>query len=163
MRVDAHEEQRDMAGHCSIVPHPIEPRVLVVAEEDRWTLPRHETEDAEAIRDLMRQRYGLTVTVLGAYAGHYTDAEHDEPAFIFALETHGAGGALPGSSRWIAAADLPGIVLADDEQRMALERWFAEAESGAIPVGRAPWERPGWFAVATEWIEQELDRLGWQR
>ena len=152
-----------MADHCSIAPHPNEPRVLVVAEGESWTLPRHETEDAEAIRGLMRQRFGLAVTVLGAYAGHYTDAEHDEPAFIFTLETHGAAGALPDGSRWIGRADLAEIALTDDEQRAALARWFAEAESGIVPAARAPWERPGWFAVATSWIEQELDRLGWQR
>ncbi|HEX5440151.1 MAG TPA: aminoglycoside phosphotransferase family protein, partial [Ktedonobacterales bacterium] len=128
--------------------------------------PRHETEDAEAIRDLIRQRFGLAVTVLGAYAGHYTDAEHDEPAFIFALETHsmdGADGALPDDSRWIGAADLTNLALADDEQRVALVRWFAEAKSGSIPPERAPWERPGWFVVATAWIEQELAGLGWRR
>ncbi len=153
-----------MAGHCSIVPHPTAPRVLVVADGERWTLPRHETEEAEAIRDLMRQRYGLAVTVLGAYAGHYTDAEHEDPAFIFALETHGgSGGPLPDDARWIGHAECAGIALADDEQRAALERWFAEAESGAIPTERAPWERAGWFALAAEWIEQELARLGWQR
>jgi hypothetical protein len=152
-----------MAGHYSIAPHATEPRVLVAAEGDCWTLPRHETEDAEAIRDLMRQRFGLAVTVLGAYAGHYTDAEHDDPAFIFALETHSADGALPDGSRWIGRADLAVTPLADDEQRVALTRWFAEAESGAIPSERAPWERPGWFAEAMAWIEQELDRMGWQR
>lgn len=152
-----------MAGHCSIAPHPTGPRVLVVAEGARWTLPCHETEDAEAIRDVMRQRFGLAVTVLGAYAGHYTDAEHDEPAFIFALETHGADGALPDGSRWIGRADLADIALPDDEQRAALTRWFAEAEGGIIPAERAPWERNGWFAEATGWIERELDRIGWQR
>jgi len=162
MRVDAHQEQRDMAGHCSIVPHPTIPRILVVAEGERWTLPRHETEDAQAIRDLMRQRYELAVTVLGAYAGHYTDVEHDEPAFVFALETHGGSGPLPNGSRWIGADDVPDIALADNEQGAALERWFAEAETGAIPAERAPWERPGWFAEATEWIDQQLERLGWQ-
>lgn len=152
-----------MADHCSIAPHPTEPRVLVTAEGERWTLPRHETEDAEAIRDLVRQRFGLSVTVLGAYAGHYTDTEHDEPAFIFALETRGAADAMPDGSRWIGRADLADLSLTDDEQREALARWFAEAESGNVPAERAPWERNGWFAEATAWIEQELAGLGWQR
>lgn len=152
-----------MADHCSIAPHPTEPRVLVVAEGDSWTLPRHGTEDAEAIRDLMRQRFGLAVTVLGAYAGHYTDVEHDEPAFIFAVETHGGSGPLPDGSRWIGGAELADIALADDEQRVALARWFAEAESGVIPPERAPWERNGWFDVATAWIEQQATGLGWQQ
>lgn len=155
-----------MTNHCSIAPHPTEPRVLVVAEGDGWALPRHETEDAEAIRDLMRQRFGLAVTVLGAYAGHYTDAEHDEPAFIFALETHGAdgaGGALPDGSWWIGRADLAMTPLADDEQRAALARWFAEAESGIVPAERAPWARNGWFAEATAWIDEQLAGLGRQR
>ncbi|HEY7342146.1 MAG TPA: phosphotransferase [Ktedonobacterales bacterium] len=152
-----------MAGHCSIAPHPTGQRVLVVAEGECWTLPRHESEDAEAIRDLMRQRYGLVVTVLGAYAGHYTDAERDEPVFIFALETHSGSGPLPDGAHWIGATDLADIALAEDEQRVALERWFAEAESGDIPAERAPWERNGWFAEAAAWIEQQLAGLGWHR
>ncbi|HKT39586.1 MAG TPA: hypothetical protein VJR48_14515, partial [Ktedonobacterales bacterium] len=151
-----------MADHCSIAPHPTEACVLVVAQGERWTLPHHETEDAEAIRDLMRQRYGLEVTVLGAYTGHYTDTEHDEPAFIFALETHSAHGALPEGARWIGGADLANTPLDSDEQRAALERWFAEAERGDIPAERAPWECSGWFAVATAWIEERLAGLGWQ-
>lgn len=153
-----------MADHCSIVPHLTEPRVLVAAEGARWTLPRHESEDAEAIRALMRQRYGLDVTVLGAYDGHYAEAdvERDEPVFIFALETHGSGDSLPDDARWIGPTDLAGLLLADDEQRNALERWFAEAESGAMPAERAPWERPGWFALATRWIDEQVVRLGWQ-
>ena len=135
-----------MADHCSIVPHVTEPRVLVAAEGAYWTLPRHETEDAEAIRELMRQRYGLDVTVLGAYAGHYdaADVERDEPVFIFALETHGGTDTLPAGARWISHDDLANMLLADAEQRQALERWFTEAESGAsrlsarrgsVPVG----------------------------
>jgi phosphotransferase family enzyme len=152
-----------MPGHCSIVPHPTEPRILAVIEGERWTLPSHETEDAEAMRELMRQRYGLTVTVLGAYAGHYTDAEHNELAFIFALETHASERPLPDGVRWMGSADLAASPLANAEQQAALERWFAEALSGAIPVERAPWERPGWFNSATQWIDQQIASRGWQR
>ena len=145
-----------MADHCSIVPHPTEPRVLVAAEGERWTLPRHETEDAEAIRDLMRQRYGLAVTVSACTLGHYdaADVEHDEPVFIFALETHGGRmRAMPDGSRWIGRDDLA-TVLADAEQRQALERWFAEAESGDIPAERAPLGA-SWLVCAKrrKWIE----------
>jgi hypothetical protein len=153
-----------MADHCSIVPHVTEPRVLVAAEGSYWTLPHHETEDAEAIRALMRQRYGLDVTVLGAYAGHYDadDVERDEPVFIFALETHGSTDTLPDGARWINHYDLADMLLADAEQRQTLERWFAEAESDAIPAARAPWERPGWFALATQWIERQVAKRDWQ-
>jgi hypothetical protein len=153
-----------MADHCSIVPHVTEPRVLVAAKGSYWTLPHHETEDAEAIRALMRQRYGLDVTVLGAYAGHYdaADVERDEPVFIFALETHDSTDTLPDGARWINHYDLADMLLADAEQRQTLERWFAEAESDAIPAARAPWERPGWFALATQWIERQVAKRDWQ-
>jgi Phosphotransferase enzyme family len=149
--------------NCSIVPHPTEPRVLLVAEEQGWTLPRHETGDAEAIRDEMRQRFGLAVTVLGAYTGHFTDAAHEEEVFVFALETHGSDRPLPPDARGIGSADLAATQLPDDEQRQALERWFAEAASGAIPPERAPWERPGWFDEATAWIDRQIADAGWQR
>jgi hypothetical protein len=151
-----------MSAHHSIAPHPHEPHVLLVAEGDGWALPQHETEDAEAIRDLMRQRYGLNVTVLGAYAGHYLDAEHDEPRFIFALETFAIVGSLPSGARWVSQADLAALSMADAEQRDAIERWFAETTSGAIPAARASWERPGWFATAAAWIDQRLTERGWR-
>lgn len=152
-----------MADHYSIVPHPTDTRVLLVAEHDAWALPRHETDDAETIRAEMRQRYGLDVTVLGAYAGHFTDAEREDPVYIFALDTHGGGSQLPDSVRWVGHDDLATIPLTDDEQRQALERWFVEAESGDIPPERAPWERRGWFDMATQWIEEQVARHGWQR
>src|SRR6185437_13587017 len=118
----------------------------------------------EAIRALMRQRYGLDVTVLGVYAGHYdaVDIERDEPVFIFALETHGGTDTLPTGVRWINHDDLADTLLTDAEQRQALERWFTEAESGVIPAARAPWERSGWFAQATEWIERQVAERGWR-
>lgn len=152
-----------MPGHCSIAPHPTDARALMVFENDHWTLPTHDTEEAEEIRALMRQRYGLDVTVLGAYAGHYTDAEHDEPAFIFTLETHASERSLPDGARWMGSADLAASPLADAEQQAALERWFAEAQNGAIPAGRAPWEQHGWFDGATQWIDQQIATQGGRR
>ena len=135
-----------MADHCSIVPHVTEPRVLVAAEGAYWTLPRHKTEDAEAIRELMRQRYGLDVTVLGAYAGHYAaaDIERDEPVFIFALETHGSTDTLPDGVRWISHDDLANCSWPTPNSarrsNAGLPRWRSapyrlSARPGSVPVG----------------------------
>lgn len=151
--------------HCSIVPHSDisdEPRVLLVFQDRQWMLPRHATEEAEEIRVVMRDRYRLEVTVLGAYAGRFTDVEREEPTFIFALETHRAARPLPDGARWIGRADLAEYSLADEMQREALERWFAEMAGGDLPAERAPWERVGWFATATAWVERQVSGHGWR-
>ena len=152
-----------MADHYSIVSHPTNTRVLLVTENDAWALPGHETDDTEAIRAEMRQRYGLEVTALGVYAGHFTDAEREDPVYIFALDTRGNVSPLPTNARWVSHAELAALRLADDEQRQALERWFAEAGGGNIPAERAPWERRGWFDAAAHWIEEQIARRGWRR
>lgn len=151
-----------MTDHRSIVPHPTNPQVLVVTEGEHWALPRHETDDAEAIRALMQERYGLDVTVLGAYTGHFTDSAREEPALIFALETHAISSILPDDARWIGSGELADTPLDAEEQRAALERWIAEAASGGVSAARAPWEHPGWFATATAWIERQVARYGWR-
>jgi phosphotransferase family enzyme len=154
-----------ITNHRSIVPHPDlseQVRVLLVLHDRHWTLPRHATDDAEEIRAEMRERFGLEVTVLGAYSGHFTDVAREEPAFIFALETHRAAESLPDGARWIGHADLAAYPLADAEQRVALERWFGEMAGGDIPAERAPWERLGWFDMATAWVERQVAGHGGQ-
>jgi hypothetical protein len=44
--------------------------------------------------------------------------------------------------------------------RQPLAAWFAETESGRVAPQRAPWERRGWFAAATTWIEAQVARRG---
>jgi hypothetical protein len=148
--------------HFNLI-HPTEPRALLVAANGAWALPSHEADEAPAIRQVMRERYGLDATLLGVVGGRYLDAEHDEESAVFALEVHATPGTLPAGARWVSQAELAGLMLAAPEQRPLIETRLREAEGSAEPPpGRVPWARPGWLATASAWIGEQLARLGYR-
>lgn len=149
-----------MPAQYSIVAHPSEPRVLLERAGDGWTLPAHEAEEAHAIRQVMRERFGLETTLLGTFAGRYLDGEREEAERVFALETHGAADPLPRGAQWADREALVGSRLAVPEHWALLERWFREAEEGAVPPERPPWARLGWYDTAAGWIGERLAALG---
>src|SRR5579859_3514335 len=150
-----------MPDNRSMMFHPSEPLALLVAGEGGWALPRHDTDEAPAIRQLVRERYGLDASLLGTAGGRYLDAERDEATAVFALEVHGVPGTLPPGARWIGRADLARLPLVDEGQRPIIEQWLREREDGATPPKRVAWARPGWLDTAAVWICAELDRLGY--
>lgn len=156
-------EMRKSSVKYSVVIHPSEPRVLLVAGEgDLWALPGHEVSEAPAIHKFMRDQYGLDATLLGVIGGRYLDAEREEAITYFALEFHNAPGTLPAGARWVSQAELAHLALAVPEQRPLIETRLREAEGTAVPPAkRVPWARPGWFASATEWIREQVAALGY--
>ncbi len=142
--------------------HPREPRVLAWAGEAGWALPEHESDEAPAIHQLMRERYGLDVTLLGTVAGHYTDTEQEQAERVLALESHGADATLPSGAHWIGRSELDRLTLAVPEHRPALEQWLREMENGVVPAERAPWARLRWYAMAALWVREQLERLGYR-
>lgn len=150
-----------MPENYSMILYPSEPRVLLIDGAEGWALPSHETDEAPAIRKLMRERYQLDATLLGTAGGRYLDAEHDEASSIFALETHGTPGELPAGARWASLADLARLRLADEDQRAVIAQWLRDREQGTAPPERVAWARLGWLDTATAWIHSQLDRLGY--
>jgi hypothetical protein len=79
---------------------------------------------------------------------------------IFELELSDSDWGVPAHGRWVAAAGLAGLRLADEEQRPILNAYLDALERGHVPAERPPWARPGWLMEARTWIEQEATRLG---
>ena len=149
-----------MADNVSIVLHPAEPRVLLVAGNEGWGLPVHTASEAPDIRQEMRARYGLDTTVLGTVGGRFLDEERDEASAIFALEAHGPPGSLPSDARWVGGDELARLPLARPDERAVIEQRMREARGEPPPAQRVPWARTGWLDTATAWIHEQLAGLG---
>jgi hypothetical protein len=148
-----------MPVYPCLLPHPSEPRVLLLQEEKGWSLPAVE-DDAGwfayvgcSIARQLSAKLGIVVTAL----------RHIRPASIdfCQMENHSPDWTPPANGRWVSARELADLSLASAEQRQVLESWLRDAERGEVPAIRPPWERRGWFADAVAWIEAQLDALGY--
>ena len=144
----------------SIIPFNGLTRVLFLREDASWTLPRHHGDTAEEINAAMREQFGLTTTVLSCVYDRYQDAERADQHRVYALENHSPYAPLPANGRLIERAELDNLPLTVADHRGVLEAWFAEAGSEEPFRKRLPWMRPGWFAIATAWIDEQMTRLG---
>jgi hypothetical protein len=156
---DDHVAEQPYENAC-VIPHPREPRLLLLASDAGWALPRHAETEPAAIAAVMRQQLGLGVSVLRcAYDRARYEAE--ARAQVYALENHSPSWAPPAGAAWIGRDALRDLPLAVPEHRPVLDGWLTEAETGAVPELRAPWARPGWLAQATAWIHEQATRLGY--
>ena len=147
----------------SIIPFNGLAQVLLLREDDGWTLPRHHGERPEEINAAMREQLGLTTTVLSCVYDRYQDEEREDQQRVYALENHSPHVPLPENGRLIERAELDSLPLVVADHRGVLEAWFAEVESGEPFQKRLPCMRPGWFAIATAWIDEQLARLDMAR
>lgn len=149
-----------MTIYYCIISNPNTGQVLVLDEGDRRSLPyivdgeRCIPDEVAVINEAVREQFGLKVTVL-------RHLQVGEGGQLCELENHQPDGTPPAGSRWVDRADLAKLTLAAPEQQASFEAWLAEAESGAIPALRPPWERPGWFNKVVEWVTMQLERLGY--
>lgn len=148
-----------MSVYSCLLPHPSEPRVLLLREEEGLGLPAVEDDDdwfarvACSVARKLSLKLGTQVTALR----HIRHAGTD----FCELENHSPDWTPPEGGRWVSASELADLPLASAEQRQVLEIWLQDALQGEIPALRAPWERRGWFADAVAWIERQLDLLGY--
>src|SRR5262245_22796466 len=145
-----------------IIPHPSAPRVLVLAEGDRWHLLRVPIEGIWAV-DLGQicRELGLTLgiaTTVLRLASRRGDDARGQVCLTYVLENRDSSWQPPAHGRWVSRAELGELAL--PEQRALLDAYLVEVESGAIPELRAPWCRTGWLDTATAWIAAQLANLG---
>jgi hypothetical protein len=148
-----------------IIPEPNEPRVLLLPGEAGWALPQVLIEpdnwhdELLLLRRGVREQLGIeAIVVRHIYLRSHDNAEQADT--IFVLENHGSV-TTPVTGRWLGREQLVNMTLAIPEQRAAIEAWLAEAEGTPVPEQRTPWARPGWFARAAAWMEQQLARRGY--
>ena len=154
-----------------ILPHPHEPRILMVPEpresDTVWTLPRLTRPrriwfvELGWVTAAMSNLLGSAVTALRS-AQFVTDEHQHHVEAIYILENRAAVEYPPLGGAWITRAQLGELRLAVPSQRSILEAYFAEIERAEPPDHRPPWAMPGWYAAVETWIHEQLEALGCQ-
>ena len=145
-------------NYC-ILPHPHEPRILLIQDANGWGLPRHQETDALAINTAMKELFGLATTVLYCAYDRYKDDEREDQHRVYALENHSPDWTPVTPQAWVDLATLQELELLVPEHRTVLEHYLVE--HGHVHEQRLPWARFGWFATATTWIQQQLEVHGY--
>ena len=146
----------------SLIAHSSEPRVLLLRNaEENWTLPHHTASGPYDINAAMKAQLGITTTLLACIYDRYKDAEREDECRVYALENHSPEVALPANGRWVDAAELAALPLAVPEHRAVIEDWFFGLEHAERRAKKSPWENLGWFNMASAWIVEQLERLGY--
>lgn len=154
-------------SYYPILPHPTESKILLTQGPEGWTLPCVELQSGfmayiSSISEQIRERYGLSITVLRCIRVHAEgEGEARNVYAIFACENHGDDVTPPPDCAWTDKASLPDMLGIPSPIRVALEAWFAEAENQeSISSLRPGWALPGWLDETTEWIHQALSTQG---
>src|SRR5205823_3127564 len=120
----------------ALIPHSTQPEVLLLAEGNSWTLPRHHFNEAIDIHQAMRTQLGLDVTVLDAVYDRFK-GEREEKHIIYATDNHSLRWS-PQNARWVGRESLAELSLVVPEHQAVLNAWFDEIEHGSIPPRRVP-------------------------
>lgn len=162
MAEDAARWRSDIFG---ILPHPTEPRVLLLRDGNGWTLPRARLERGIWLDKLGIVTEGLRrVLGAGVRAHRYARYDHSDKGRweegIYVLEGAADPARIPPAGRWIDRDDLEDLPLRHPAHRAVLDTYFREAAGGIEPERQAPWARSGWFNEAAAWIAAQLSERG---
>lgn len=153
-----------MITYRVLLPHPLEPRLLMLQSHGEWRLPQwHDATDppwqnVDHINRAVAARFGAETTVLRCVHNE-PDPASREISRVYELENHSPVHDLPLPVSWIGQYDLPHISIPDAAVREAVQDWFAR-QSGAVPQRGAPWTRRGWYVQALSWTVARLRDRG---
>lgn len=148
----------------AIIPHPTEAKVLMLSEDGSYSLPHicvHESIDFEnfvTIKSQIEPELG-SVNIL-YYASLDYNKSKRQTNCIYVLERNDTASQ---QGDWIDLQVLINLPLKSPEHKSVIETYLREIESGDIPELRPPWAREGWLQSATQWIDEQLLELNYQR
>ncbi len=137
-----------------IIPDRSGTHVLLLRDGSGWKLPSVTDSDWMLVgraQSWVRDRLGLEIVVLRCVLveEHDTDEESGD-AYLF---TENLGDQTPLDGSWRDQDATAALIYERD--RTAIRQWFTEHGEGG-PQALQPWEYPGWFATAVDWIEASL-------
>jgi hypothetical protein len=150
--------------YYSIIPHKTKPQVLILCDENGWSLPwfvpyEHHFGVVNHINQAIATQLGCNVTVLRCFYEDYS-LEAKTGCRVYAMENHFPQWTPPKNSRWIGFEELDSLKFVIPKLRQVLNSWFVEIGSNNIPKMRVPWAQVGWFDRAIAWINLQLNVLG---
>jgi len=147
-----------------ILPEPGSHRVLMIERDAGWALPAAQVVDERYLSPqlatrVLRDAIGTPSIAIRFARIVADDARHDIEG-IFVFDAVAPLSDQPATGRWVSRDDLATLPLAHSDHRAVIDDVLRELETGDWPPFRQPWERPGWYAEATAWIERSLAPLG---
>jgi hypothetical protein len=145
----------------AIVPDRTRSRLLVVAGE-RPSLPTWTLEDAESADGIRgaREAYGIETPFLRMVRMDGDVMQRGTLRLLMEFEAPSSDWSLPLGLTWMALDDIRTGTIDADPFGEALAEWIAEGRARVVPALRPDWARPGWHEATTDWLRQELARLG---
>ena len=151
----------------TILPHPHEAKVLILSEDGNYFLPHVlvndsiDFENLTIIKSQIEPKLKFSVNIL-----YYADLDYDKSKHqincIYVLERDVAFAEIT-EGDWIDLQVLRNLPLKFPKHKSIIETYLLEIESGNIPELRPPWAREGWLQSATQWIDEQLLELKYQR
>lgn len=146
--------------HFLLIPHPHESKLLLITDESGRQVPRYETDEphywqtVQPVNALVKEHLGLTLTTLRCVKTEYVDGCI---RMFYAMDGSSipADWSVPEGAEWVAWDNLEAI---PTEQRGVIEEWIAWNKDSSLI--RTEWYRPGWFAKASAWMEEQFDDRG---
>ncbi len=146
--------------HYLLIPHPTERQLFLLADEVGHALPHFETTEPHywqtvaPVNKWVIETFGLRLTTLRCTQTLFGD---DQIVMVYAMDGTSipADWTLPEGVIWVGqdfVDDLP------TGQKEIIDEWFrCNDEANLI---KTDWYRPGWFAKATAWMEEQFDDRG---
>jgi hypothetical protein len=162
MSEDAADWQSDIFG---ILPHPAEPRILMLRDREGWSLPHARLErgiwlhNLGVVSDELSRVFGVEVRAY-RYVHYERDEEQHREEGIYLLEWVSQPETSPPGGQWLDRQGVAALALSHPEQRAVLDDYFREIADGVVPERRQPWARSGWFDEAAAWITARLAERG---
>jgi len=144
-------------NNFSIIPHATKKRILLLAGNDGWTLPKHSHTDPLDIAQAMKQLLNVDVTVLECVYDRCNEVESTAHHQVYVLENHGPDWTPPSNGRWVGLEELDHLLLAVPEHYYTLKSWLIKAEDDELGTQQLPWTQFGWFDIAYSWIGDQLN------
>ena len=137
-----------------VIPDRSGTRVLLLEDGSGWRLPSTTDSDWMLVggaQSWVRERLGLDIVVLRCVlVDEHDPGEESGDAYLF---TENLSDQTPLDGSWRDEEAVTALM--DERDRTAIRQWFTEQREGS-PSALQPWEYPGWFATAVDWIEATL-------
>lgn len=149
-----------------ILPHPSEPRLLLIPDGPNWTLPSLEMDqppengyDVAKFGMALREVAGcVAIALYSPYFERKNDAHGHRNVVV--AENRDSAYQPPDGARWLSSDELDSVTLTDDYLRPVIAAWLHEQENGAVPPERPPWAFGGWIDRAHRWITVQVATHG---
>ncbi|HUF50795.1 MAG TPA: hypothetical protein VMN60_08180 [Longimicrobiales bacterium] len=152
-----------MTTYRVLLPHPLEPRLLMMHAHGEWRLPEwqdateHLWQVTDHVNRAVAARYGMETTVLRCVR-RLADPMTERETRVYELDNHSATHDMIPTT-WVGQGELATLRIGDPVVRELVGEWFSR-DRGEMPLRGSPWTQRGWYVEALAWTIAQLQGIG---